>query len=146
MGDKTIQHRVVTTDAEIDRAIERAKKLKDEPRLMEVNYEPGPDLFVLKLSDGRRHAIPREDLQGLQSTTKEQLARVEILGPGTVVHWPGLDVDFSVPGLLKGLYGNRQWMARLGQLGGQSRSKAKKAASRANGKLGGRPRKAVAGD
>ena len=68
--DKTNRHRVVTSDAEIDRAIERAKRLEAEPRLIEVDYEPKPDLFVLKLSDGRRHAIPREDLQGLQSATK----------------------------------------------------------------------------
>jgi hypothetical protein len=31
----------------------------------------------------------------------------------------------------------------LGRIGGRSNSKAKKAASRANGKLGGRPKRAV---
>jgi hypothetical protein len=146
--DKTNRHRVVTSDAEIDRAIERAKRLKAEPRLIEVDYEPRPDLFVLKFSDGRRHAIPRENLQGLQSATKEQLARVEILGPGTVVHWPSLDVDFYVPGLLRGVYGNSQWMAKIGRVGGSARTAAKKKAARANGLKGGRPRRKVvaAGD
>ena len=143
MGDKKIQHRVLTTDAEIDRAIANAKRLEGEPRLIEVNYEPRPDLFVLKFSDGWRHAIPRENLQGLRTATKDQLARVEILGPGTVVHWPSLDVDFYVPGLVKGIYGNRRWMAKIGQRGGSVKSPAKKAASRANGRLGGRPRKAT---
>jgi hypothetical protein len=45
---------------------------------------------------------------------------------------------------LEGLLGSRQWMAaRLGQRGGKARSASKTAASRANGKLGGRPRKAA---
>jgi len=148
MGDKKIQHRVVTTDAEIDRVIASARRLEGEPRLKKADYEPDLDIFILKFSDGRRHAIPRENLQGLQSATKEQLARVEILGPGTVMHWPSLDVDFYVPGLLMGLYGNRQWMAKIGSRGGSARSAAKKRAARANGKLGGRPRRegATAGD
>jgi len=46
--------------------------------------------------------------------------------------------------LLEGLLGSKRWMAsRLGQMGGVSRSPAKRAAARANGKLGGRPRKSA---
>ena len=105
---KIVRHRIVTTDAEIDRAIEHARSLQSEPRVTEVEYRSGPglDLLILKLSDGRRHVIPREDLQGLQSATKEQIARVEILGEGTGLHWPELDVDYYVPSLLQSIYGN----------------------------------------
>src|SRR3974390_2482067 len=94
-----VRHRIVTTYAEIDRAIERAKSLRGEPRVTGVEYRPGPglELLILKLSDGRRHVIPREDLQGLQSATKEQITRIEILGGGTGIHWPALNVDFYVP-------------------------------------------------
>jgi len=139
-------HEIVTSDAEIDRAIERAKSLRGEPLVTEVEYRPGPglDLLVLKLNDGHRHVIPREDLQGLQSATKEQIARVEILGNGTGLHWPDLDVDFYVPGLLRGVYGSKKWMAEIGRSGGSVRSAAKKRAARANGMKGGRPRKEVA--
>ena len=43
---------------------------------------------------------------------------------------------------MQGHFGSRKWMAaRLGATGGASRSKAKVAAAKANGKLGGRPRK-----
>ena len=54
------KHNVITTDAEIDHAIEQAKGLQDEPRVTEVEYRPGPglDLLILKLSDGHRHLIP----------------------------------------------------------------------------------------
>src|ERR1700751_4193757 len=101
------KHRVVTTDAEIDRAMEQTQLLQNEPRVTRVEYKPGPglDLLILKLSNGHRHVIPREDLQGLQSATKEQITRVEILGGGTGIHWPDLDVDFYVPSLLRGVYG-----------------------------------------
>jgi uncharacterized protein DUF2442 len=139
---KIVRHKIVTSDAEIDRAIEHARQLQSEPRVTEVEYRPGPglDLLILKLSDGRRHLIPREDLQGLQSATKEQIARVKILGKGTGLHWPALDVDFYVPGLLRGVYGNKKWMAEIGRSGGSVRSAAKKRAARVNGLKGGRPR------
>jgi hypothetical protein len=139
---KAVRHKIVTTDAEIDRAIERAKYLQDEPRVAEVEYRPGPglDLLILKLSDGRRRVIPREDLQGLQSATKQQIADVEILGNGTGLHWPALNLDHYVPALLRRVYGTKSWMAEIGRSGGSVTSVAKKRAARANGLKGGRPR------
>jgi hypothetical protein len=139
------RRKILTTDAEIDRAIERAQHLRAQPLVTEIEYRPGPglDLFILKLADGRRRVLPREDLQGLQSGTKEQLARVEIVGGGTGLHWPELDADLYVPALLRGIYGNKLWMAKIGRRGGLARSTAKKQAARANGKLGGRPAKTL---
>jgi Protein of unknown function (DUF2442) len=136
------KHRVVTTDAEIDRAIVPAKTLKDEPRAVKVEYMPGPglDLLILKLSDGHRYLVPREDLQGLQSAGREQIAGIEIVGNGTGLHWPALDVDHYVPSLLDRVYGSKSWMAEIGRSGGSAKSVAKKKASRANGLKGGRPR------
>ena len=135
------KHKVVTTNDEIDGAIAQAQGLNREPRVLSVEYRrnPGLDLLILKLSDGRRHLIPREELQGLQSATKEQVAAVEIVGHGTGLHWPALDVDHYVPSLLR-VYGNRNWMAEIGRSGGSVRSVAKKKASRVNGLKGGRPR------
>jgi hypothetical protein len=144
---KARRARVVTTNSEIDRAIARAKQRPDEPLVTEAEYKsaPGLDLLILKLSDGRRSVIPREELQGLQSASKEQISVIEILGGGTGLHWPALDVDLHVPGLLQGIY--RQWLAKIGRRGGLATSPEKKKASRANGRLGGRPRKsAAAGD
>jgi hypothetical protein len=137
------KHKVVTTDAEIDRALLRAGALEGEPRVVSVEYRPGAglDLLILKLSDGRREIIPREDLQGLENATREQVAQVEILGKGTGLHWPELNVDHYVPGLLKHIYGTKRWMAEIGRSGGSARSAAKRKASRANGLKGGRPRR-----
>ncbi|MHB1795099.1 MAG: DUF2442 domain-containing protein [Acidobacteriaceae bacterium] len=136
------KHKVITTEKQIDQAIEQAKELKNEPRVTAVEYKPGPglNLLVLKLSDGHRHVIPREDLEGLQSATREQIARVEILGNGTGLHWPALDLDYYVPSLLRHVYGTKRWMAEIGRSGGSAKSAAKKRASQANGRKGGRPR------
>lgn len=139
---KKLRHPVATTDAEIDRAIQQAKNLQNDLRVVGVEYRPGNglDLLILKLSDGRRHLIAREDLQGLESATKEEIARVEILGHGTGLRWPDLNVDLYVSTLLRGVYGNPGWMAKIGRTGGLIKSDAKKRASRANGLRGGRPR------
>ncbi len=143
MANRRRRARIATSDAEIDRAVERARRLREGPLVTEVEYRPGPglDLIILKLSDGRRHLLPREDLQGLESGTKEQIANVEIVGGGTGLHWPELDADLWVPALLRGVYGSRQWMAKIGRRGGLARSMAKKKAARVNGKLGGRPKR-----
>lgn len=152
MANRTIAHRaraarIVTSDAEIDRGIQRAHRLRNEPLVKAVEYRPGAglDLLILQLSDGTRRVFPRENLQGLQSGTKEQIANIEIVGGGTGLHWPELNADLYVPALLLGAYGNKQWMAKIGRQGGLARSAPKKRASRANGKLGGRPKSANIG-
>lgn len=139
-------HKVLTSDREIDDAVKRAAALGDEPRVIDVEYRPGRglNLLVLHLNDGHRHVVPVEDVEGLRSATKEEISGVEILGRGTGLHWPALDLDLYVPGLLRGIYGTRQWMAEMGRRGGAVKSGAKRKASRANGMKGGRPRKAVA--
>ena len=76
-----------------------------------------------------------------EPTTAEELASIEITPSGFGLHFPKLDADLYVPAVLEGLLGSTRWMAaRMGALGGKSRSEAKAAASRENGKLGGRPR------
>jgi len=136
-------NKVVTTDAQIDAAIQRAATIADEPRVLSVEYRPGRglDLLILQMSDGHRCVLPREDLQGLQGATSEQIATVEILGNGTGLRWPSLDVDLYVPALLRGIYGTRQWMAQIGRSGGSTTSTAKRKSSRLNGLKGGRPKR-----
>lgn len=142
------KHKVITTDAEIDRAIASAATPGSELLVTAVDYKPGPglNLLILTLSDGRRRVIPIEDIQGLERATKSQIAQVRIAGNGTGLHWPALDLDHYVPNLLRDIYGTRQWMAEIGRRGGSVTSSAKRKSARANGSKGGRPRKlAVAG-
>jgi len=83
-------------------------------------------------------------MEGIERATPSQLNEIDISPSGFGIHLPAVDADLYVPALLDGFLGSKRWMAsRLGQIGGQSRSKAKQAASRRNGKLGGRAKKTV---
>lgn len=135
------EHEVVTTDAEIDAAFERAKDLVGEPLAVNVQYDSKLRVLVVSLSNGRRLAMPVENLQGLESASPEQIRMYELVGRGTGIHFPALDADFYVPALIEGVYGNRVWMSELGRKGGSATSEAKKQAARANGARGGRPKK-----
>ncbi len=77
--------------------------------------------------------------QGLEAFAAQ--GRFEVSAAGLGLHWPKLDADLYVPDLVKGLLGSKQWMKQMGAAGGQSNTEAKATAARANGKLGGRPRK-----
>ncbi len=137
--------RVAVTDEQIDAARLRARQFQaDDRRAVKVVYERKPDLVTLHLDGGVRISIPRKLLQGLQDASPGQLAKVEILGRGTGIHWPVLDVDHYVPGLLNHVFGTSRWMAELGRRGGSATTVRKAAASRANGKKGGRPKQRVA--
>ncbi len=139
-----VAHRVVTTDAEIDAAIERAKLYEAEPRVLRAEYQVGVDLIAVHFDNGMVVAFPRKLLQGLREATSAQLSEIEVLGPGTGLDWPQLDVQHYVPGLLRGVFGNRRWMAEIGRSGGLATSPAKAAAARRNGAKGGRPKSARA--
>ncbi len=138
------KHEVVTTDAEIEAALERAKLHDRDPRAQTVEHIPDLKLLIVGLSNGRRLVLPVEDLQGLGNATHEQIENYVLLGRGTGISFPGLDVDLYVPALIEGVYGNRRWMAQLGRKGGSAKSEAKRRAAKANGVKGGRPPRTAA--
>jgi hypothetical protein len=138
------EHEIVTTDAGIEAALERAKAHDGDPRAQTVEHIPALNLLIVGLSNRRRLVLPIEDLQGLGNATHEQIQNYELLGRGTGISFPELDVDLYVPALIEGVYGNRRWMAQLGRKGGQARTEAKRKAARANGAKGGRPTRAAA--
>jgi len=135
--------KVITTDAEIDAALRPAKQIEGEPRVLHAKYlASGINVVVLELTDGSVQAIRRDKLQGLQRATVKQLGNIEIVGNGTGIHWPDLDVGFYVPSLLRGIFGTKRWMSEIGRQGGSAKSDAKCRAARVNGAKGGRPRRA----
>jgi hypothetical protein len=136
---------VVTTNQQIDSALAQGRKFAvSDRRVVAAEYERKPDLLTLYLNDGVHVSIPRMNLQGLQDARPAQVSRIEILGHGTGLHWPLLNVDHYVPGLLNHVFGTDRWMAELGRRGGSVTSAAKADAARANGRKGGRPKQRVA--
>ena len=125
-------------------ANQRGMQLKASfPRAISAHFDRKRGRVVIHLDSKLDVSFSPRDAEGLEHAKPFQLEEIEISPSGFGIHFPKLDADLYLPGLLEGFLGSRKWMAsRLGQAGGKSRSKAKKAASRANGNLGGRPRKA----
>jgi len=123
-------------------ANQRAKDLEGSvPRVVDAHYDRKAGRVVIQLSSKLIVSFSPGDVEGLEGAGASQLTEIEISPSGFGLHFPAVDADIYVPGLLEGILGSKKWMAsRLGQIGGQSRSRAKKAASRANGRLGGRPK------
>jgi hypothetical protein len=131
-------------------AMERARKMREMfPRAVSAHYDRASGRVVVELSSKVAVNFRSEDAQGLEHAKAADLAKIELSPSGFGIHFPSLDADLYLPALLEGFLGSRKWMAaRMGEAGGKSRSKAKKAASRANGAKGGRPRRkeVAAGD
>lgn len=127
------------TDKEMDAALARGRAAATgEPRAASARYDRRLDRVVVELTNGCTFAFPPRLVQGLEQATEDELAEVEVMGTGYGLHWETLDVDFTVPGLLAGIFGTRAYMASHA---GRATSPAKAAAARANGAKGGRPRK-----
>ena len=128
------------TRQEIERARAAGRRqAHNEARAAAARYDPTNRRVVVDLTNGATFAFPPDLAEGLTGASDSALAEVEVLGGGHGLHWEGLDVDFTVPGLLAGVFGTRSWMARQA---GKATSEAKAAAARANGLKGGRPKKA----
>ena len=98
--------------------------------------------MVVRLNTGIEIAFPVALAEGLAGASPEDLADIEVSPTGLGLHWPRLDADLYVPALLRGVLGSRSWMAaQMGAAGGRSRSPAKTAAARENGRKGGQPRR-----
>jgi hypothetical protein len=129
---------------EFDLATERGERRRaSEPAAVAARYDRTRNRVVIDLSTGYEVAFAPRQAQGLERAKPTDLDIIEISPSGFGLHFPKLDADLWLPSLLEGVFGSRRWMAaRLGARGGKTKSKAKARAARANGKRGGRPRKA----
>lgn len=133
-----------------ERELEQANQRMDEKRSRSIavaaHFDRDRGRVVVTLSSDLELSFPPRIVQELERATPEELSLIEISPTGLGLHWPRIDADLYVPGLLTETLGSRAWMAaQLGAAGGRARSPAKAAAARENGRRGGRPRKAPAG-
>ena len=107
-----------------------------DPALTAVRYSSERDRFELAFENGMEWAIPRRLVRGFEHATHAQLARVGFSGTGLM--FEDADEGFDAQEVAADLFGMWTFFARMG---GQARTEAKSATSRANGKKGGRPRR-----
>jgi hypothetical protein len=95
------------TDQDIDEALEAARNAPDRPLLVEATFRPEPGLncLILKLSDGRRLLVPREDLDELNGATDEQAKEILLVPTRTGLWWPQLDTGIELSHFLEYRWG-----------------------------------------
>ena len=70
----------------------------ENPLAKSVEFAGGVMRVVLE--DGRRLEVPIEWFPRLRDATPEQPRDLQLIGGGIGIHWPQLDEDLSVRGLL----------------------------------------------
>jgi hypothetical protein len=78
---------------------------RSNPRVRAV--EATDDLITAYLIDGRMISVPLAWSWRLSDATPEERAHYEIIGDGTGIHWPEVDEDTSVRGMLEGIPARR---------------------------------------
>ena len=76
-----------------------------EPRLMQVWVTE--DEISVFLSDGRKVSVPLAWSWRLSDATPEQRQNYQLIGDGLGIHWPDIDEDISVEGMLHGMPAKR---------------------------------------
>ena len=123
----------------------------ETPSIQNVRYEAG--VLSVTVSGGKAlgkavASFEARSLPALAHANDEQLAQTQVLQQGHLLRFPLLDVELPIGALLERVFGLNDVKrgaallgARGGAIGGTARTRAKTAASRANGAKGGRPRK-----
>ena len=74
--------------------------LNADERVADVRFEA--ERLIVDLMDGRTIAVPLAWYPRLLDATEEQRAEWKSSGAGYGIHWPQIDEDLSVEGILRG--------------------------------------------
>lgn len=66
------------------------------------SVECSAEMLTVDLSDGRRLSVPLDWYPRLRHGTPKERQNWTLIGEGDGIHWPDLDEDLSVEGLLAG--------------------------------------------
>ena len=136
------------SDAEwLDEQLATAQKLLrkskvEGPRAVAAAYNRKTKTIAVEMNNGASFSFPPHLAQGLEDGKPTQWADVQVSPMGTGLHWPQLDADLNVQGLLEGLFGSHAWRKAHAARAGGVKSEAKAMAARLNGAKGGRPKTA----
>ncbi len=78
-----------------------------------ARYDRHHGRIVVDLDNACMFAFPARQVQGLENATAADLADIELVAGGYALHWPRVNADIRVEGVLAGVFGSRRWMRRL---------------------------------
>ena len=81
------------------------------PRALSAKYDRRSRRIVIQLSSNMGLFFSPRDAQGLQDASAEDLSEIEISPSGYGIHFPRLDADLYLPGIMEGKLGSERWMA-----------------------------------
>lgn len=103
---------MVITDTDRQTAESRMRQESARhPVAVAARYNRRMGRIVITLDNGVELMFRPALAQGLEHATAADLATIEISPSGQGLHWPSLDADLYVPGLLSGVLGSKQWLA-----------------------------------
>ena len=76
-----------------------------DPRL--IDFQVTDEEIIAHLADGRTISVPLAWSWRLLEATEKQRNDFEILGDGQGIHWPDIDEDISIEGMLSGVPARR---------------------------------------
>jgi hypothetical protein len=85
-----------------------------------IDVEVTQDELTVELEDGRTLAVPLVWYPRLLHASKEERSRWRLIGRGVGIHWPSVDEDISIEGLLAGRPSNesqdslKRWLESRG--------------------------------
>jgi uncharacterized protein DUF2442 len=127
------------TEKAYRRALATAKR-RESHDVVSARYVRRSDALELVLRNGVVVGLPRKRIRELRRADPADVARIEIQPGGDAISFRNIDVDIYVPGLLADELG-ALFAKALGRKSRGRTSEKKAAASRANGRKGGRPKK-----
>ena len=76
-----------------------------EPRLLDVRVSE--EEIIVFLADGRTVSVPLVWSWRLSEASQKERENFQIMGDGQGIHWPDVDEDISVEGMLGGVPARR---------------------------------------
>jgi hypothetical protein len=78
----------------------RTSAAKEDPiAARDVRFDR--EMMHVRLMDGRVISVPLDWFPRLKKAKQDEREKYRLIGGGVGIHWPDLDEDVSVPGLLR---------------------------------------------